>query len=118
MIKIIHNNLIIDLNTQERYVRYLPQSKRFITSKKETANGIIGSDSNTVYHLNGTVKNFPTELKTVTVQQISEEEYEKLSTQLMFEKTQQSDLKQEVDTLKQLVQQQNDLIQQLLNKFS
>lgn len=118
MIKIIQNNIIIDISKNEKYVRYLPQTKRFISSTKDFANAIIGSDNNTVYHLAGTPKNFPTELKTVQVQRINEEEYSRLSSQFLLQNTKESDLKAEVDNLKQMITQQNDLIQQLLQKLS
>ena len=51
MIKIIHNNLIIDVCKEANYVRFLTNNKRFVRSNKEIANGIIGSDDNTIYHL-------------------------------------------------------------------
>jgi len=118
MIKILHNNLIIDINKNEKYVKYNPQTKRLISCEKDFANGILGSDDDTVYHLAGKINNFPTEVKTVNVQIISEEEYERLSTEIILKNTERADLKKEVDDLKQMVQQQNDLIQQLLNKLS
>ena len=34
MIKIIHNNLIIDLCPKERYLKYLPHQQHFIEVKK------------------------------------------------------------------------------------
>lgn len=118
MIKILHNNLIIDISKNEKYVKYSPQFKRFISCEKDFANGILGSDNDTVYHLAGKINNFPIEVKTVTVQTISEEEYEHLSSEIVLKNTEKADLKKEVDDLKQMVQQQNDLIQQLISKLS
>lgn len=118
MVKIIYNNMIIDISKNEKYVKYMPQTKRFISSTKGFANAIIGSDNNTVYHIAGTPKNFPTELKTVQTQRINEEEYNQLSSQILLQNTKEADLKAEVDSLKQMITQQNDLIQQLLNKLS
>ena len=118
MIKILHNIMIIDISKKERYVKYSPKTQRFISCSKDFANGIIGSDNNTIYHLFGKVKNFPIDLKTVTVQSISEEEYERLSTEIILRTTKEADLKKEVEDLKQMIHQQNDLIQQLLSKLS
>lgn len=118
MIKILHNNMIIDISKSERYVKYSPQTQRFISCTKDFANGVMGSDNDTVYHLSGRIKNFPIELKTVTVKSISEEEYERLSTEIVLRNTKEADLKKEVDDLKQMVQQQNDLIQQLISKLN
>ena len=110
--------MIIDISKSERYVKYSPQTQRFISCTKDFANGVMGSDNDTVYHLSGRIKNFPIELKTVTVKSISEEEYERLSTEIVLRNTKEADLKKEVDDLKQMVQQQNDLIQQLISKLN
>ena len=118
MIKILHNNIIIDISKNERYVKYSPQTQRFISCAKDFANGIMGSNNDIVYHLSGRIKNFPVELKTVTVQPISEEEYERLSTEIILRNTREADLKKEVDSLKEMIYQQNNLIQQLLNKLN
>lgn len=119
MLKIVHNNLIIDLCNQERYLKYLPHQKRFIEVKKYMANALLGSDNNTVYHLFGTPYNFPKEIKTVEIYNITQEEYEKLRTTIVLQNSQEAvDLKKEVDNLKDLVVQQNTLIQQLLEKLS
>ena len=119
MLKIIYNNLTIDLCTQERYVKYLPQQNRFIDVKKYLANAILGSDNNTVYHLFGTQYNFPNEIKTVEVYSITQEEFDKLQATVMLENSQETiNLKKEVDELKGLVNQQNTLIQQLLERLS
>ena len=117
MVKISHNNLIIDISKNEKYVKYIPQTQRFISCDKSFANGILGSDNNNIYHLSGTVKNFPAELKTVTVQPISEEEYERLSAQIVLQNTKEADLKAEVDGLKKMIAEQNDLILQLIQKL-
>jgi hypothetical protein len=119
MIKIIHNNLIIDLCPKERYLKYLPHQQRFIEVKKYMANAVLSSDNNTVYHLIGTPYNFPNEIKTVQAYEIGQEEFERLQATTMLQNSKETiDLKREVDGLKVLVAQQNTLIQQLLEKLS
>lgn len=119
MIKIINNNLVIDLCSQERYLKYLPYQERFIEVKKYLANAVLGSDNNTVYHLFGTPYNFPEGIKTVKIYEITQEEFDKLQATTILQNSQEAiDLKKEVDSLKEMVQQQNNLIQQLLNKLS
>ena len=119
MIKIMNNNLVIDLCSQERYLKYLPYQKRFVEVKKYLANAILGSDNNTVYHLFGTPYNFPEEIKTVEIYEITQEEYDKLQATSILQNSKETiDLKKEVDDLKGLVAQQNTLIQQLLEKLS
>lgn len=118
MIKIIHNNLIIDVNRIETYVRYLPLRKRFVVSNKEVANGILGSDGNTIYHLEGTINNFPEGIKTVRIQKINEEEYEEITNKIILENSQTEELKNEVNSLKELVSEQKKLLEQLLAKLN
>lgn len=119
MLKIIHNNIVIDLCTNERYLKYLPHQGRFIEVKKYMANAILGSDNNTVYHLVGTPYTFPSEIKTVEAYDISAEEYEKLQATSILQNSQETiNLKKEVDSLKDMVERQNLLIEQLLNKLS
>ena len=119
MLKVIYNNLIIDLCSQERYLKYLPQQKRFIEVKKYMANAVLGSDNNTVYHLIGTPYTFPDGIKTVQVYEIEQDEFDRLQATTLLQNSKETiDLKKEVDSLKDLVCQQNLLIQQLLEKLS
>lgn len=119
MIKIMNNNLIIDLCLNERYLKYLPHQQRFVEVKKYMANTVLSSDNNTVYHLIGTPYNFPNEIKTVQVYEIGQEEFQRLQATTMLQNSKETiDLKKEVDSLKDLVAQQNSLIQQLLEKLS
>ena len=119
MIKIIHNNLIIDACLGENYLRFLPNHKRFLSVDRAQANAVIGSDNNTVYHIAGTPYNFPNEVKTVQVCEITKEEYDKLTLSTLTKEEQKSqNLQKEVDGLKSLVVQQNELIKQLLEKLS
>ena len=119
MLKILHNNLVIDLCLNTRYLKYLPQQQRFIEVKKYMANSILGSDNNTVYHLRGTPYNFPDEIKTVEAIEISQDEYDKLQATTIIQNSKETiDLKREVDDLKDMVVRQNLLIEQLLEKLS
>lgn len=119
MLKIIHNNLVIDLCTQERYLKYLPHQQRFVEVKRYMANAVLGSDNNMVYHLAGTPYTFPNEIKTVQVYEIGQDEFDRLQATTILQNSKETiDLKKEVDSLKDLVLQQNSLIQQLLEKLS
>ena len=118
MVKIIHNNLIIDLCPKERYLKYLSGQNRFIEVKKYMANAVLSSDNNTVYHLLGTPYNFPNEIKSVSVFDIGQEEFDKLQATTILQNSQEAiNLKKEVDGLKEMVARQNLLIEQLLNKL-
>jgi hypothetical protein len=56
--------------------------------------------------------------KTVTVEQINQQEFSELAGKLMVQKEEDAKLKEDVESLKQMVTQQNFLIQQLLEKLS
>lgn len=119
MVKIMHNNIVIDLCSVERYLKYLPNQNRFIEVKKYMANAILGSDNNTVYHLAGSPYNFPNEIKSVFVYSITQEEFDKLQATSILQNSQETiDLKKEVNDLKDLVAQQSILIQELIKKLS
>ena len=119
MIKIVYNNLIIDACEGENYLRFLPNHKRFLSVERSLANAVIGSDNNTIYHILGTPYNFPNEVKTVQIYEITKEEYDKLTLSTLTKESQESkELKKEVDNLKNLISQQNGLIEQLLKKLS
>lgn len=118
MVKIVYNNVIIDMCSQERYLKYLEAQGRFIEVKKYVANAILGSDGNTVYHLRGKRYNFPNEIKTVDAITITEEEAANISATSLLQNSQVDDsLRNEVSELRDMVAQQNLLIQQLLEKL-
>lgn len=117
MLKVIHNNMIIDVLSYEKYVRYLPKSGRFIGSDKQTANAVLGSNNDTIYHIEGKDYNFPMQIKTVRLVKIEQEEYEILTSQLKLQEQQQADLREEVTELKRTVTRQNELLEQLLSKL-
>lgn len=117
MIKIIHNNLVIDLCREERYLKYLPQQNHYIEVKKYLANAILGSDGNTIYHIAGTPYNFNEELKSVVIIPIGEEEFNRLSKSVLITSQEAINLREEVNDLKELVKQQSLLLQELIKKI-
>lgn len=119
MIKIVRNNLIIDVCAGENYLRFLPNHKRFLSVERSLANAVVGSDNNTIYHIQDTPYNFLNEIESVQVYEISEEEYNKLTLSVVTKESQSAkNLKEEVEGLKSLINRQNNLIQQLLEKLS
>ena len=119
MIKILHNNLMIDVCPRAIFLRYVPEIKRYIATNVQNANAILGSDQNTTYHLLNTDYNFDEEKQSVVYKEITESEYEQLSKQISVQKQQEmEELKQEVGNLKQMLAQQNILIQQLISRLN
>lgn len=104
MYKILYNNQIIDVIKEIQYIKYLPMTKRMINVDKLQANGIISSDGNVIYHINGTKNNFANKKKTVQIVPIEEEEYLKLTTQIQ-ENQSLEDRVRELETLVQNLQQ-------------
>lgn len=101
MYKILHNNQIIDVMEDVRYVKCLPKSQKLIAVDKAQANGIVSSDGDTIYHILGTKNTFNTEKLSVQIMEITEKEYEELTTQIK----KQEDLNNRIDELEKLVQE-------------
>lgn len=101
MYKILHNNQIIDVMEDIRYVKYLPKSQKLIAVDKAQANAVVSSDGDTIYHILGTKNTFNTEKLSVQVIKITEEEYKELTTQIKKQK----DLNNRINELEKLVQE-------------
>ena len=83
MYKIIHNNIIVDVVKELRYVKYIPEFKKVIPTSRATAHAICGSDNKTYYALQGV--EIPAEKshwKVVSFISINEEEYDFLVREL------------------------------------
>ena len=115
--KIMHNNMLVDLLTEIKWVRYLPRQKRLVMTDRQSANAIMGSDNDTVYHICGRPFTFNTDVKTVEIIQISEAEYGKLSTEFALIKKENEDLRSEVQSLKNQIENQSNLLAQILAKL-
>ena len=119
MYKLIHNNMVVDLLPKEVcYVRYLPRSKRLVVTDSQSANGVKGSDNNTIYHLQGTISTFPEEKTSVLVVKITPEEYEVLANKFSIQEKENAYLREEVATMRAELSSTNDLLKQILTKLS
>ena len=117
MYKVMCNNMVIDLLKEIQYVRYMKNSKRWIGTDSQSANGVIGSDRNTVYHIQGRKCVCPEELKKVEIYEIGLEEYTALETQFAIQRKENEDLRNELRALKSQLDNQNLLLQQILAKL-
>lgn len=118
MYKVMYNNMVLDLLSSVCYVRFLPNLKRTVITDSGSANGIMGSDKNTIYHLFGTVNTFPDTVKTVELVKITEEEFTRLENEIAMRQQENQTLKEELQDLKDTVAQQNELIARLLEKLT
>lgn len=116
--KVMYNNMVIDLLNEVCWVRYLPNSKRLIATDSQAANGIMGSDHNTVYHIFGKPYTFDKEIKTVEVVKIDVKEYDMLKSQSMLQKQENDALRNEIGILKAQLNSQEALLQAILAKLS
>lgn len=115
--KVLHNNMLTDLLTEVRYIRYLPKQKKMVGTDSQSANGVMGSDHNTIYHLVGKPNTFEVELKSVEVIKISEDEFNRLSTEFAISQQENANLRAEMAMLKEQINNQNALLEAILAKL-
>lgn len=110
MYKVIFNNLVIDIMEKPRYTRFLPKSQRVVGTDRLAATGIMSSNGEEVYHLEGKTNNYPEKLKTVQLVKIEKEEFERL-------KSQKTEIKEET-LVPAAVQSQIDALAAMVSQLS
>ena len=110
MYKVVFNNLIIDIMEKPRYTRFLPKSQRVVGTDRLAATGIMSSNGEEVYHLEGKTNNYPEKLKTVQLVKIEKEEFERL-------KSQKTEIKEET-LVPAAVQSQIDALAAMVGQLS
>lgn len=110
MYKVIFNNLVIDIMEKPRYTRFLPKSERVVGTDRLAATGIMSSNGEEVYHLEGKTNNYPEKLKTVQLIKIEKEEFERL-------KSQKTEIKEET-LVPVAVQSQIDALAAMVSQLS
>ena len=60
--KLMNGEIVVDVLRDAQYVRYLPRAKRWVNTDALSANGILGGDGDTVYHLYGRACSCPENL--------------------------------------------------------
>lgn len=115
--KLMNGEIVVDLLRDAQYVRYLPRAKRWVNTDALSANGILGGDGDTVYHLYGRACTCPDNLIKVRPIQIEESEFLALKSQMAASQAENKVLRQEIDALKMQLNEQNNLLQQILAKL-
>ena len=110
MYKVVFNNLIIDIMEKPRYTRFLSKSERVVGTDRLAATGIMSSNGEEVYHLEGKTNNYPEKLKTVQLIKIEKEEFERL-------KSQKTEIKEET-LVPAAVQSQIDALAAMVSQLS
>lgn len=76
--KVIKDNRVIDVLKHLIYVKYQPEHRIMVLCDEDTAQGILSSDKNTIWH-EETLYRIPVEgYDTVALQEIDEYEYKQL----------------------------------------
>ena len=83
MYKVIHNNIVIDVLKSIKYLRYLPKSKRVVSTDRTSAHCILASDGKQRYHVQCMPYPDGSDYKTVTLVKIEQKEYDELSALIM-----------------------------------
>ena len=110
MYKVIFNNLVIDIMEKPRYTRFLPKSQRVVGTDRLAATGIMSSNGEEIYHLEGKTNNYPEKLKTVQLIKIEKEEFERL-------KSRKTEIKEET-LVPAAIQSQIDALAAMVNQLS
>lgn len=82
--KTVYNHVVIDIIQDPNWVLWAKRSGRFVLTDETTANGMVSSSGNEVYHLDSTpeFENFQDEYRTVVAMEIGEAEYQSLKSQI------------------------------------
>lgn len=115
--KLMDGEIVVDLVRKAQYVRYLPRSKRWVNTDASSANGVLNADGSKVYHLQGRTCACPDSLLQVRLVKIDEKEYQALLSQLSATRAENHSLRQEIDSLRAQLNEQNALLQQILAKL-
>ena len=115
--KLMNGEIVVDVLRNAQYVRYLPRAKRWVNTDALSANGILSGDGDIVYHLYGRICSCPESLIKVRPIQIEESEFLALKSQMAASQAENKVLRQEIDALKEQLNEQNSLLQQILAKL-
>lgn len=115
--KLMNNDIVVDLFREICYMRYLPNSKRWVNTDPQSANAVMAAGGDIIYRLSGKAIAYPNELTSVRVVEITEEEYTALIASFSKQKQENTALRNEINSLKAQLDEQNSLLQQILAKL-
>lgn len=85
MFKILKENIIIDIIEEPIWVTNHPKNKILILTQQQFARGVVSSDGEIIFHLEGTPKEGFEDCSTVNLVEITEEEADELKAILVQE---------------------------------
>lgn len=116
--KLMSNDIVIDILPEIYYMRYLPKSNRWVGTDKQSAHGVLGSDQNTIYYLQGTVSACEENYKYVSIQTISKEEYDRYANEIALKNKEKEELVIRINALEETLAEQNTLLKAILDKLN
>lgn len=116
--KLMSNDIVVDIIRKIQYVRYLPKSKRWVATDAQSAHGIIGSNQNKIYHLQGTSCPCEAEMEHVMIREITEEEYNRFAEEIALRAKEKEELNNRMNSLETALNKQTSLLEALLAKLS
>lgn len=116
--KLVSNGIVVDVLRQLKYVQYLPLAKRWVLTDPQYAQGVLGSDDNTIYLLDGRQTQYAEkELKRVIAQSITEQQYQQYQEEIGLRAKEREELNERINSLEETVAKQNSLLEALLEKL-
>lgn len=116
--KLVSNGIVVDVLRQLKYVQYLPLANRWVLTNYQYAQGVLGSDDNTVYLLDGRQTQYAAkELKRVAAQSITEQQYQQYQEEIGLRAKEREELNDRINSLEEIVAKQNSLLEALLEKL-
>lgn len=115
--KLVKGDIVIDILKKIQYVRYLSKSKRWVITDAQSAHGVMCSDQNTVYLLEDRFCPCEGSFTKINIEEITEEEYIRLANEIALRAKENEELRNEISSLKEQLQNQNELLLQILSKL-
>jgi hypothetical protein len=98
----MNGHQVIDVVENIKFIKCLPRTKKIILVDFKQANGVISSNNDEIYHLYGTPNTFEDEKKTVSIQEITFEEYKTLTSQIQSNELLENRVKELEDIIREM----------------
>lgn len=108
--KLMSNDIVMDLLREVSYVRYLPKAQRWVITDPQSAHGVMGSDHDKIFYIEGRKNACEDTRPYVVVKEITEQEYNNLATHFFAQQEENAELKERMANLELKMAQQTDLL--------
>lgn len=108
--KLMSNDIVMDLLREVSYVRYLPKAQRWVITDPQSAHGVMSSDHDKIFYIEGRKNACEDTRPYVVVKEITEQEYSNLATHFFAQQKENIELKERMTNLELKMAQQTDLL--------